>query len=58
MLHIQRCVACGQYTLKLQCPACGSESRTTAPPKYREDDRYGKWRREAKRERLEEGGLL
>jgi H/ACA ribonucleoprotein complex subunit 3 len=58
MEHILRCVACGQWTLKALCPGCGSESRTTSPPKYREDDRYGKWRREAKRERLEGEGLL
>ena len=46
-----KCQDCGQYTLKdKRCPSCGGIVKDPRPPKYSPEDRYGKYRRKAKRE--------
>ena len=54
MKHIQKCKGCKKYTLKDKCPKCGEKTVNPKPAKYSPDDRMGKYRRLAKKER----GLL
>ncbi len=48
MKHILRCAACGAFTMKQACPACGAEAINPRPPKYSVDDKYAALRRKAK----------
>jgi len=57
MRHILKCISCGNYTLKEKCK-CGGKSVTPKPPKYTPEDKYGKYRREVKKENLVKKGLL
>jgi H/ACA ribonucleoprotein complex subunit 3 len=41
------------YTLGDQCPDCGAAAVNTAPAPYNPEDRYGAYRRRAKRRRRE-----
>jgi len=52
MKHILKCEKCGKYTMKELC-SCGSKAITTKPAKFSVDDKYAKYRREAK-EQLKE----
>ncbi len=56
MKHILKCQKCGAYTMKEKC-ACEGQAVTTKPQRYA-PDKYGKYRREAKREDLTKRGLL
>jgi len=47
MKHILKCEKCGKYTMKELC-SCGGKAITTKPAKFSVDDRYAKYRREAK----------
>lgn len=48
---LRKCQDCGRYTLKQKlCPNCGGVVKNPHPPKYSPEDRYGKYRRKAKRE--------
>lgn len=49
MSHILKCTKCGTYTLKEQC-GCGAKPERVKPPKYSPEDKYAKYRREAKEE--------
>ncbi|MFW9886560.1 MAG: RNA-protein complex protein Nop10 [Candidatus Thorarchaeota archaeon] len=50
MTGLFRCIECKQYTLEEdKCPKCGGSVVSPRPPKYSPQDRYGKYRREAKR---------
>ncbi|TXT56721.1 MAG: Ribosome biogenesis protein Nop10 [Candidatus Thorarchaeota archaeon] len=50
MTQLYKCIECNKYTLdEKQCPACGGEVRNPNPPKYSPEDKYGKYRRDAKR---------
>ncbi|MFW9850449.1 MAG: RNA-protein complex protein Nop10 [Candidatus Thorarchaeota archaeon] len=50
MPHLFKCTKCGTYTLEEKgCPKCNSEVRSPAPPKYSPQDKYGKYRRAAKK---------
>jgi H/ACA ribonucleoprotein complex subunit 3 len=42
---ILRCRACGRYTLKAECPVCGSPTITTKPARFSPEDPYGRYRR-------------
>jgi H/ACA ribonucleoprotein complex subunit 3 len=42
---IQRCTACGRYTLLGICPLCGAPTAMTRPARFSPDDPYGKYRR-------------
>ncbi len=56
MKKILRC--CGTYTLKEICQKCGSKSKNIAPAKYSPEDRYAKYRREAKLAFYKKEGLI
>jgi len=56
--HIMVCKKCKVYTMKDKCPICGETTVEAKPPKFSIQDRYGKYRREAKRKMLMEAGLL
>jgi len=46
---LQKCGACGRYTLKAICPACGHATGNPMPARYSPEDRYGVYRRKLKR---------
>jgi len=45
---LKKCRACGTYTLKDACPACGEPAGNPMPPRYSPEDRYGVYRRRLK----------
>ena len=50
MTHLFRCGKCGQYTLEqTKCPKCGGVVSSPKPSKYSPQDKYGAYRRKAKR---------
>lgn len=52
---LRKCVKCGEYTLKQdKCPYCGGELRNPHPPKFSIVDPYGKYRRQLKKQLLNE----
>lgn len=52
--HIMFCLQCRQYTLKEKCPRCMSVTHDPKPVKFSPEDRYGKYRRMAKMEKIYE----
>jgi len=58
---ILKCTACGQYTLRDECPRCKASTVTTKPARFSPEDPYGRDRRalnqSAKAERLDERNL-
>ncbi|MBU0758630.1 MAG: RNA-protein complex protein Nop10 [Nanoarchaeota archaeon] len=57
MKHILKCPQCGNYSLRTACK-CGGEAVSPQPPKYSPEDKYGKYRREVKREEWEKKGFV
>lgn len=53
-MRILKCMECGTYTLKTECPRCGGHSAFAAPAKYSPHDPYGKYRRMMK-DRMSDG---
>ena len=51
-MKLKKCSSCGKYTLKEQCPDCGTETISPRPAKFSPHDPYGKYRRQLKREAL------
>lgn len=49
MSEILYCNACKTYTLKQSCPKCSSKTLSQKPAKYSPEDKWGKYRRIAKR---------
>jgi H/ACA ribonucleoprotein complex subunit 3 len=50
MSQIFKCSNCNSYTLDSErCPKCGSKVSSPKPARFSMDDKYGKYRREAKR---------
>ncbi|MCZ7362528.1 MAG: RNA-protein complex protein Nop10 [Candidatus Methanoperedens sp.] len=45
---IRKC-SCGRFTLKEICPVCGKATKYSQPARFSLEDRYGKYRRMAKR---------
>ncbi|MDO8726953.1 MAG: RNA-protein complex protein Nop10 [Candidatus Methanoperedens sp.] len=45
---IRRC-SCGRYTLNEICPLCGRTTTYSQPARFSLEDRYGKYRRIAKK---------
>jgi len=41
---IRRCDKCVLYTLKEECPKCGSETRSPHPAKFSPSDKYAKYK--------------
>jgi len=54
MLHILKCEKCSVYTLQNFCPKCGEKTLSPKPAKFSIEDKWGYWRRKAKKEK----GLL
>ena len=47
---IRKCTTCKKYTInKLICPYCGGQTKNPHPPKFSVQDKYGKYRRAAKK---------
>ena len=46
--NIFKCTKCGKYTLKNKC-SCGAKALDPKPAKYSVDDKWGKYRRIAKK---------
>ncbi|MGQ4912036.1 MAG: nucleolar RNA-binding Nop10p family protein [Candidatus Thorarchaeota archaeon] len=54
MPHLFKCSKCNEYTLdSKQCPRCGAPVLDPRPPKYSPQDKYGVYRRRAKRKTME-----
>ena len=49
-MKMKKCPVCNIYTLKSQCPKCGGELKVIYPPKFSVEDKYGKYRRQLKKE--------
>ncbi len=56
MKHILKCAKCGKYTMQTKC--CNKETINPKPAKYSVDDKYGSYRRKARRNDLEKRGVL
>jgi len=41
---IRKCLLCGTYTLKYQCPKCNASTVDPHPAKYSPDDKYVRYR--------------
>jgi len=54
--HIHKCQKCSKYTLERVC--CNEKTILVMPAKYSPDDRYAKYRRQAKKEERKKLGLL
>jgi len=46
---LQKCLACGRYSMKDVCPNCNHATGSPMPPRYSPEDRYGAYRRKLKR---------
>jgi len=52
MTQILKCKKCKTYTLKSSCPECNSKTIPPKPAKYSPEDKWGFWRRKAKKQTL------
>ena len=52
---MRRCLSCGRYTLRPQCPGCGGDTRSAHPARFSPDDKYARYRL-AERYDAEPGG--
>ena len=48
MKKLMKCGACGAYAMGEKCPKCGGKTKTAHPPRYSPEDKWAKYRREAK----------
>ena len=58
MKHLRKCFNCNVYTMKEKCPKCNNQANVAAPVKFSPEDKYGVYRRKAKKESLLKEGLL
>ncbi|MBD3158712.1 MAG: RNA-protein complex protein Nop10 [Candidatus Lokiarchaeota archaeon] len=50
MTHLFKCKKCSRYTLDSEtCPHCGGDVGNPHPARYSPQDKYGEYRRAAKR---------
>ncbi|HLD02676.1 MAG TPA: RNA-protein complex protein Nop10 [Candidatus Nanoarchaeia archaeon] len=49
-VEILYCKPCKVFTMKDACPKCSSKTFSTKPARYSPDDKWAKYRREAKAE--------
>ncbi|MHA2380595.1 MAG: RNA-protein complex protein Nop10 [Candidatus Thorarchaeota archaeon] len=50
MTHLYKCTECNYYTLEnSRCPKCGSNVKDPTPARFSPQDKYGEYRRKAKR---------
>jgi len=52
-MKMKKCVECGAYTLANECPKCGAAASVPNPPSFSPIDKYGKYRRAAKKKTVE-----
>jgi H/ACA ribonucleoprotein complex subunit 3 len=45
---IRKCKECDIYTLRGECPKCGSQTDMALPARFSPEDRYGRFRRQLK----------
>lgn len=57
MKHILKCRECGKFTMSEEC-SCGGKALSPRPAKYSPEDKFGSYRRKAKKESLQKEGLL
>lgn len=57
MKRLLKCGKCGKYTMQEKC-SCGGKAVNPKPAKWQPEDKYGRLRREAKKEAWEEKGWL
>jgi H/ACA ribonucleoprotein complex subunit 3 len=55
--YIFKCDSCKKYTLEEICPYCNKKVHKPLPAKFTSEDKYGSYRRKAKKEELEKKGL-
>ncbi len=55
--RILKCVDCNAYTMK-EVHDCGAKSVICVPAKWSPEDKYGAYRREARRDEMIKKGLL
>jgi H/ACA ribonucleoprotein complex subunit 3 len=48
----KKCERCGVYTLKDRCPSCNGHVTNPVPSKFSIQDRFGKYRRMMKKEKI------
>ncbi len=48
--EILKCPKCNTYTLMESCPKCGEKTLSPKPARYSLQDKWGEWRRKAKKE--------
>ncbi len=51
--EILKCKSCDTYTLETTCKTCKNKTLSTKPAKYSPEDKYGHYRRIAKKEKGE-----
>lgn len=51
-MKMHKCPVCNIYTLEDSCPKCGGGLKVIYPPKFSVEDKYGKYRRQLKKEML------
>jgi len=51
-MKMHKCPICNIYTLETKCPKCGGDLKVIYPPKFSVEDKYGKYRRQLKKEML------
>ena len=54
--HILKCLN-SHYTLSQICPTCNEKAEEPKPPKFSPEDKYGKYRREVKKQEWQKKGL-
>lgn len=47
-MKMKKCIKCDVYTLKDHCKKCGEKTKDPHPASFSPEDKYGKYRREAK----------
>ncbi len=45
---LRKCTRCGIYTFQETCPRCGAPTRVPHPPRFSPEDKYVRYRLEAK----------
>ena len=58
MKQFKKCTQCNSYTLKDTCPQCKAATTNPLPAKYSPEDKYGSYRRTAKKNQRKEEGLV
>ncbi len=54
MKHLFKCEKCNCYTLNKECPVCGNATINPGPAKFSIEDKFGGYRRKAKKALLNE----